>query len=98
LPPATISGPATVGAETKLLREAAAALRAGDAARAQALLDEHASSYPGGVMAEERQAEMVSVLCARGQTARAQDAAAAFLRDHPSSPLAARVRASCGRP
>jgi hypothetical protein len=91
-------GPATVAAEARLLRDADAALRAGDAAHALALLDQHAASFPGGVLVEEREAERVVVLCALGQVDAARQAGAAFVRDHSHSPLAARVRASCTGP
>ena len=94
----TLSGPATVAAEAKLLREADGALRAGDPTRALALLNEHAASFPQGVLVEERNAERIVALCALGQKAQAREAASAFLRDHGASPLAARVRASCAAP
>jgi hypothetical protein len=92
------AGPATVAAEARLLRDADVALGSGDAARALALLDEHAATYPHGVLVEERMAERVVVLCALGRTAEAQQAATSFLRDHERSPLAARVRGSCASP
>jgi hypothetical protein len=95
---ATISGPATVAAEAKLLREADGALRAGDPTRALVLLNEHAASFPQGVLVEERNAERIVALCALGQKTQAREAASTFLRDHGGSPLAARVRASCAAP
>jgi len=82
--------------ETRLLRDANAATRAGDAARALALLDEHAQRHPGGVLSEERDAERVLALCAAGQVAEAKRAATSFLHARPRSPLAGRVRGSCG--
>jgi hypothetical protein len=91
-------GPATVADEARLLREADAARSSGDAAQALTLLEEHARRFPGGVLVEERSAERVVVLCALGRTSEARAAGGAFLRDHPSSPLAARVRASCAGP
>jgi len=94
LPP----GPSTVGAEAALLRRADSALKSGDPSRARALLDEHASTFPRGILSEEREAERVIVLCALGQVAQARAAAATFLRARPRSPLAARVRGSCGGP
>jgi len=95
---ASISGPTTVAAETRLLREADAALRAGNATRALALVTEHAASFPNGILAEERDAERIAVLCALGRNAEARERAMTFLRDHARSPLAARVRASCAVP
>lgn len=84
-----------VGAEAQLLRDADAALRANDAPRALALLNQHAASFPNGVLVEERTAERVVVLCALGRTAEARDLASRFLEEHRRSPLAERVRGSC---
>jgi len=90
--------PTTLEAETRLVRAGIAALHEHDPARALALFDEHARLYPLGTLAEERAAARVNALCDLGQADRAQAAAAAFLRDRPSSPLAARVRAACMSP
>lgn len=90
------AGPATVDAEAALLRRADTELKAGRANSALALLDEHAAHFPNGILLEERDAERVIVLCALGRTQDARDAAAAFLSTRPRSPLASRVRASCG--
>jgi hypothetical protein len=89
-------GPASVEAEAELLREADVARKAGDAPRALALLDEHSARFPHGVLVQEREAERVVVLCALGRADEARAAASAFLREWPRSPLAGRVRASCG--
>jgi hypothetical protein len=97
-PPSIQSGPATVAQEARLLGEADAALRAGDAARSLSLLDEHAATFPQGVLVEEAKAERVVVLCALGRQPEARQAAAVFLRDHGRSPLVARVRDSCAAP
>jgi hypothetical protein len=88
--------PTTLDAETKLVRQGVGALHTGDAARALALLDEHARLYPDGFLAEERAGERVLALCDLGRNVEAADAARAFLSQHPRSPLAARVRSSCG--
>jgi hypothetical protein len=93
-PPRALA-PTTLEDETRLLREGVAALHAGNPAIALALLDEHAKTYPAGVLAEERSAERVNALCLLGRTDDARDAAAAFVREYPHSPLAARVRTSC---
>jgi hypothetical protein len=89
------AGPATVLAEAQLLRDADAALKAGDPRRAETLLAQHSASFPNGALVEEREAERVAVLCALGRTEQARAAASAFLRDRPRSPLATRVRSSC---
>ena len=86
----------TIEAETRVVRAGVAALHAGDPARALVLFDEHARAYPTGVLAEERRAERVMVLCELGRATEARTAARAFLREHPQSPLSPRVRASCG--
>ncbi len=90
------AGPTTLDAEADLLRRADAARKSGDAAGALALLEQHRARYPNGILVEEREAERIVVLCALGRTDEARAAAARFLRDHPRSPQAARVRASCG--
>jgi hypothetical protein len=82
--------------ETRLLRDADAATRAGDATRALALLAEHARRFPRGALAEERDAETVLALCAAGRTEDARAAARRFLAARPGSALAGRVRSSCG--
>jgi hypothetical protein len=85
-----------VAAEVLVLREAHAAMRGGQAARALALLDEHARRFPKGALGEERDAARVAALCALGRVAEARAAADRFLRASPVSPHAGRVRASCG--
>jgi hypothetical protein len=82
--------------ETRLLREADAATRAGEPARALSLLAEHARRFPQGVLAEERDVERLLALCAAGRTEEARTAAAELLQTRPRSPLAGRVRGSCG--
>jgi len=82
--------------ETSLLLTSQGALREGDAARALALLDDHARRFPNGALAEERDASRVLALCALGRTVEAKTAGQTFLAAHPRSPAAARVRASCG--
>ena len=87
--------PADVEAELQILREAHASLRAGDPARALALLDEHERQFPFGALLEERESTRPAVLCAMGRVADARQAAARFLRSYPESPQATRVRAVC---
>ncbi len=87
--------PTTLENETRLVRAGIAALHAGDPAGALAFFDEHARSYPNGALAEERAAERVTALCDLARDDEARRAAAAFVREHPHSPLAARVSAGC---
>jgi TolA-binding protein len=83
----------TLAAETKLLRDADRALRAGDTATALARLDEHAARFPNGALAPERAAEWLIVLCEVG--AADPRAVSQFLAARSGSPLAARVRRAC---
>jgi hypothetical protein len=82
--------------EMALLASAQAAIQAGDYATALAKLDEHQRSFPAGVLGEERTAARVVALCGAGRQSEARSLATAFLSRHPDSPLAPRVRASCG--
>jgi hypothetical protein len=81
--------------ETRLVRDAHAALARGDAGRALALLDEHARRFPSGMLAEERAAERVFALCRLGRKADAGAEARAFARNFAGSPLARRVESAC---
>jgi hypothetical protein len=97
--PSTSAAPAsslnlpTLADEARLVHEGVAALRAGEPGRALTLFDAHAALYPRGALAEERAAERVFALADLGRAAEARAAAEEFLRAHPASPLAARVRA-----
>lgn len=84
-----------VAEETRILRESNAALQAGDGARALALLDSHARSFPNGVLGEERNAQRIFALCKIGRLEEARAAAARFAKDSPESPMAKQVRSSC---
>jgi len=86
--------PDTLAAETHRLREARAALKGGDASRALSLLDEQSAAGPQ--LREERAAARVLALCDLGRVDDARAAAARFLAESPRSPMADRVRASCG--
>jgi hypothetical protein len=86
----------TVGAETRLLRRADSELRNGNAAHALELLDEHARTFPHGVLSEERSAERITTLCALGRVDEAREEARRFLAAAADSPLAKVVRSSCG--
>ncbi len=88
--------PSTLEDEARLLREAHRAYMGGEPARALAWLGEHARLYPHGTLEPERSAERVFVLCALGADDRAASEASAFLQNHPSGALAARVASSCG--
>jgi hypothetical protein len=89
---------ADLEAEMGLLTSAQAAIQRGDYSAALAKLDEHQKAFPSGVLSEERTAARIVALCAAGRQADARSLATAFLARHPSSPLAPRVRTSCGGP
>jgi hypothetical protein len=79
--------------ETRLLRDADRALRAGDPATALTLLDQHAARFPKGALAPERTAERLIVTCELGVAdPRRVDQ---YLASRGASPLAARVRKAC---
>ena len=83
----------TLSEETRLLRDADQALRAGNAQRALTLLDAHAAQFPHGVLAPERGAERMIARCQLGQVDAAS--ASAYLSAHPASPFTARIRDAC---
>jgi hypothetical protein len=95
--------PSTLEAELPLLEEAQEALRAGDAASALARLNEQARRFPNGELTEEREAAHAIAACRldgdRGEDDRGGGRAEveAFVRTHPASPLADRVRQACER-
>ena len=97
--PARVETPTNrLAEETALLAASNAELRGGDAHRALSLLDDYDRRYPGGVLREEVLATRVIARCQMGLTpdAPSRQAADLFLRRHPASPLAPRVRSSCG--
>jgi len=97
--PARVETPTNrLAEETALLAASNAELRGGDAHRALSLLDDYDRRYPGGVLREEVLATRVIARCQMGLTpdASSRQAADLFLRRHPASPLAPRVRSSCG--
>ncbi|MFO0642061.1 MAG: hypothetical protein U0183_22745 [Polyangiaceae bacterium] len=97
-PGPSATGEGSLGAETRLVRDATSALQRGDGAAALAALDEHARKYPQGVLSEERDAQRVLALCALGRVAEAKSGAARFVVRHPSSALVSKVRGSCAGP
>jgi hypothetical protein len=82
--------------EARLLEQADADLRRGDANAALARLAEHASRYPAGALREEREGVRVVALCRAGRESEGKLAAERFLARSPRSALATRIRAACG--
>lgn len=76
---------ADLAAERALLADARAAMQASDAARALAILDEHARRFPRGQLAEERDALRVAALWRGGDHDAARRRAGDFARRHPDS-------------
>jgi len=89
------TGAASLAEETRLLNAAQHELAQKHANGALGLLDEHASRFPGGALAEERTALRVLALCDLGRTVEARRAADVFIKRSPSSPLVPRLRGSC---
>jgi len=87
-----------VAAESDLVGDARAALRDHEPERALSLLQRHAKEHPDGELIEERAVLEIVALCDLGRTAAASRRARAFLRRHPSSPLAAHVLRTCASP
>ena len=81
-------------AELTLLQRAERAVRADNPALARALTDEHGERFPGSALSEEREAIERKALC-QADGADASERAASFLRAHPQSVYASRLRELC---
>ncbi|KYF92646.1 hypothetical protein BE20_11275 [Sorangium cellulosum] len=77
--------------ELTLLADARAALRRGDAAGALVIAEQARLRFPGGALAQEREALTIEALWHSGQRAAAAQRASAFLRAYPSSPHVSRL-------
>lgn len=78
--------------ESVAVLQARAALRAGDAGRSLALLEQARLRFPRGALGQEREALTIQALAQSGERASARRRAQAFLRAHPQSPYGADVR------
>jgi hypothetical protein len=85
--------PSTLAHELAALDAARAKLADGDAKNALALLDIYGESFPHGHLALEAEVLRIDALAKNGQGEAARRRASAFLRRHPTSVLASRVRA-----
>ena len=84
-------------AELALLKAAKADLNRGRLAAAQRRLEEHQERFASGVFRDERDALVVVIACRRADDSpdtRAQ-LRQSFLKRHPSSPFASRIRNAC---
>jgi hypothetical protein len=90
------SSPSALAAELAALDIARSRLNAGDANGALLRLDEYTRAYPRGRLALEAEVLRIDALSRSGQRAAAAKRAATFLKRHPNSVLASRVRAYLG--
>lgn len=81
-------------AEVELMDRARATLEGGDARTLWRMMDEHARRFPTGALAEERQAWRAVAACRLGHPD-AATRARRFLRAHPRSAQARKVRRAC---
>jgi hypothetical protein len=81
-----------LAAELAALDAARSSLASGDASGALSLLDDYSRTYPRGRLALEAEVLRIDALAKSGQSAAASRRADAFLRRHPNSVLAGRVR------
>lgn len=85
-----------LAAEMAWLREARAAIDGGDPEAALRALAGHAQEFKNsGQMLEDRERLRIEALCRLGRGEEARAEIAAFLREHPGSTHAARVRGLC---
>jgi len=83
--------------EARLVSHARSALNAGNVAQAMQSLQVARSRFQNGVLVQEREALWIEALARSGQRSAAAELGQAFLRAHPSSPHAARVRNVLGQ-
>lgn len=81
------------GAELALLKRARGLLAATKPEEALTLMDQHAARFPQGMFVQERELLAVEALAQLGRPQETHTRAAAFLRAHPKSVHAARIRA-----
>ena len=93
--PAPTSPDTSLAAELALVRSVRTAIDRDDPDAALAAVAEHERRFPTGQLVEERKSLRVEALCRAGKAPQARAEAQVFLRDHPSSPHADRVRSAC---
>lgn len=97
-PPTPTDEPGSLAAEAESLARAQAALQRGEPDDALTVLTAHARRFPRGALREEHDALRAIALCAADRAREGRGEAQAFLRAHPTSPLAERVRTACDAP
>lgn len=96
-PERAMQRPEQLLAETRLLQAAQKAMRDGKHRRALGFLHRHKQQFPSGLLQPERDAAYVFALCEAGDAREAHEAAQKFAASHPTSPLLAKVKATCVR-
>jgi outer membrane protein assembly factor BamD (BamD/ComL family) len=84
--------PSSLTVELGMLDRARSRLTAGDPNGTLASLDAYARAFPNGGLQPEAMLLRIQALLQSGQSARAREFGALFLRQYPSSPHAMRVR------
>ncbi len=87
-----VSSASSLAQELAALDRVRARLGSGDASDALSLLDDYARTYPRGRLVLEAEVLRIDALAKSGQKAAAGKHADAFLKRHPNSVLASRVR------
>jgi hypothetical protein len=85
------AGESAIVVESRRVAGARASLRAGDARAVLAELDALDSSFPRGLLVQEREGLRIEALLSLGETARARELARRFLARYPASPHAPAV-------
>jgi outer membrane protein assembly factor BamD (BamD/ComL family) len=88
---------APLSAELSALDSARSSLVAGDPSAALSALDAYSRKFPHGRLNLEAEVLRIDALAKSGQTVAARQRASAFIRRHPDSVLATRVRAFVGQ-
>ncbi|HWL86287.1 MAG TPA: outer membrane protein assembly factor BamD, partial [Polyangiaceae bacterium] len=96
-PQAQEDAPDNLADEAALVRSARRDLREGHARAARDRLEKAKDLFPDGTLDEERKVLYVEALVKTGSLQRAKLEAGNFLRAHPTSPHAPRLRALVGR-
>ncbi len=95
-PAAGQAGSKSIAREIEQLDLARARLQRGQARAALDALDAYLREHPAGVLAQEAGLLRIEALAAAGERGAARRHAERFLREHPGSPHASRIRALLG--
>jgi len=90
--PSTVSD---LNEEIAIVRDARAALRDGDTARALRALEEHAQRFQRGEFVEEATVLRITALCRAGKIGKGLELTERFLESHGHSPLAGQAAQAC---